>query len=362
MDIKNTYKISLIIPYFNPIFNYFKSAIYSILAQSYTNWEVIIIDDGSNTQSRAELKGFIKELSDERFKLLHLAENTGQAAAKNRGLEVSSGEIITFLDTDDLFLPWHFMNMVNQFRIYPACTVLLTDYVYYINFINRKRKLIISDFCKELSDEKINNYIDALFSSKASPMPFIAFRNNLLTNFRFDISFKACEDIDFYYQILDSNLLDKNSIRILPQSTYIYRIHSSINRVTHNLKLLTFYRDKLINKYSREQSLVFHLLKNIIDRNLLLPYDFSYIKEIKRVIRENYPIRLKFHLIYSLFFKYISEKITLPLFGVDERYLHILIEKKDCSNKVKLLFKEYINNNKEEKNTVLAEKVFSELF
>lgn len=75
----------------------------SVLAQSYQDWELIIIDDVSGDQSVDIVERFLEQ--DARIKLIRLTENSGAAVARNTGIEAAKGRYIAFLDSDDLWLP-----------------------------------------------------------------------------------------------------------------------------------------------------------------------------------------------------------------------------------------------------------------
>jgi glycosyltransferase involved in cell wall biosynthesis len=94
-------KISIIIPTYNRE-KFISRAIKSVLNQSYPDWELIIIDDASIDKTEAEVKNFQK---DARIIYKKLPENKGVNYARNRGVEISSGEWISFLDSDDEYLP-----------------------------------------------------------------------------------------------------------------------------------------------------------------------------------------------------------------------------------------------------------------
>lgn len=89
--------LSVIVPVYN-VENYLNKCIFSILNSSYKEIELILIDDGSNDKS-AEICNEWKT-RDKRIKVIH-KENRGAGAARNTGLEVASGDFITFVDSDD---------------------------------------------------------------------------------------------------------------------------------------------------------------------------------------------------------------------------------------------------------------------
>lgn len=99
MDIK----FSVIIATFNRK-DTIKKALDSLINQSYTNWEAIIIDDGSTDGTRSSIQNY---LDKEQYFKYYYQDNCGAYCAKNNGVEKASGEYITFLDSDDYYKPNH---------------------------------------------------------------------------------------------------------------------------------------------------------------------------------------------------------------------------------------------------------------
>ena len=89
--------ISVIIPVYN-VEQYVESCLNSVIDQSYTNLEIILVDDGSTDRS-GEICGQYA-LKDSRIKVIH-EENAGLGEARNRGLRIASGDYICFVDSDD---------------------------------------------------------------------------------------------------------------------------------------------------------------------------------------------------------------------------------------------------------------------
>jgi len=93
-------KVSVIIPTYNRAY-ILPEAVESVLRQTYSNFELIIVDDGSTD----ETAHVVSKFSDFRIRFVQRAKNGGVAAAKNTGLEVAGGEFIATLDSDDLWRP-----------------------------------------------------------------------------------------------------------------------------------------------------------------------------------------------------------------------------------------------------------------
>lgn len=94
--------VSVITPLYNAE-NYIKDTIRSVQAQTYTNWEMIIIDDASADTSTVIVEQMQEQ--DARIRLLRNEENRGVAFARNYGIQEARGRYIAFLDSDDLWLP-----------------------------------------------------------------------------------------------------------------------------------------------------------------------------------------------------------------------------------------------------------------
>ena len=109
MDLTKEAQISVIIPVYN-VRNYLEEALDSVLNQTYRNLEIIIVDDGSTDGSGKICDDYAKK--DSRIRVVH-QENMGLSAARNTGLDIMHGELVSFLDPDDAFRP----NMLFQMLV-----------------------------------------------------------------------------------------------------------------------------------------------------------------------------------------------------------------------------------------------------
>ena len=95
-------KVSVITPAYNAA-QYLEETVKSVQAQTFTNWEMIIVDDCSTDDTYELAKSLAYE--DERIKVLQNEYNSGVAATRNRALDIATGEYLAFIDSDDLWLP-----------------------------------------------------------------------------------------------------------------------------------------------------------------------------------------------------------------------------------------------------------------
>jgi glycosyltransferase involved in cell wall biosynthesis len=114
-------KVSIVMPNYNGV-PFIESSIRSVLIQTYVNWELIIVDDCSTDKSIE----IIEKFHDRRIELLKNQHNVGAAKSRNKGIEYASGEIIFFLDSDDIWKP---NKLEEQIRQYDNKTVVIfSDY------------------------------------------------------------------------------------------------------------------------------------------------------------------------------------------------------------------------------------------
>lgn len=101
--------VSIIVPVFNAQ-NYLNKLINSVLMQTYTCWELILVDDGSTDNSYEICKSY--SLKDKRIKVLH-QQNSGPSTARNLGMRFAYGEYVNFLDSDD----WIEEDFIESFKL-----------------------------------------------------------------------------------------------------------------------------------------------------------------------------------------------------------------------------------------------------
>ena len=101
-------KISIIIPVYQ-VEKYIKRCLDSILSQTYSNLEIILIDDGSRDMSGKICDEYA--IKDSRIKVIH-QDNAGVSVARNKGLDICTGDYVTFVDSDDFLEPLMYEKMI----------------------------------------------------------------------------------------------------------------------------------------------------------------------------------------------------------------------------------------------------------
>ena len=131
-------KVSVVIPAFN-CGNYLEECMESVLGQSYEDIELVLIDDGSYDNTGELVKAY---LGDSRVRYIRKPERKGLPAARNTGVEVANGDLIAFLDADDVFLPRKIQKQVDAFAERGFFGISYTNQFY---FTENPEKEVISN-------------------------------------------------------------------------------------------------------------------------------------------------------------------------------------------------------------------------
>jgi glycosyltransferase involved in cell wall biosynthesis len=181
--------VSVIIPTYNRA-NTVPETIDSVLEQTYSNLEVIVVDDGSKDNTQEVLRGYGTRIRNIQ------QENAGQMVARNRGIQEASGEIICFLDSDDLWLPRCVERHVQVLEKAPAevpCS-LANGWLYFADG-RRMTSFQNSHLFPSLDEGLCLNIPDILSSRFVMFCQFIAIRREALQKAHgFDEDLKFMED------------------------------------------------------------------------------------------------------------------------------------------------------------------------
>jgi len=147
--------ISVVIPLYNKG-SYIARAINSVLAQTFQDFEVIVVDDGSTDDGAA----VIKQFDDPRIQIIQ-QENMGVSAARNRGIEAARAELVAFLDADDEWLPEFLETILALRKKYPTAAAFATGVMEIRN--GKRVTLRYKSIPKMCRDGLIPDYFKACF-------------------------------------------------------------------------------------------------------------------------------------------------------------------------------------------------------
>ena len=311
--------VSIIIPTYNRA-NCIRETITSVLNQTYQNFEIIIIDDGSIDNTKEIIQAFL----DERIKYIFQEHNGLPASARNKGLKLAKGEYIAFLDSDDLWFPQKLKIQINFMKENPSILLVATNGLIFPLKPNMK-VLSLKNNIKISFKELLQNNI--IINSS------VMMRKNVIQIIGFlDESFvlKYGEDYDYWLRLL--NLKD-NSILILKDILVKYR--DSKNSRISLYKDPSFFKQKYRIKsyiYRKYNSLYQNDTDKLL-RELLYQYKISIIRKniitkkisLLKLLRDN---KLKTSSKLLFLIDYLIYKFNIP---------NLIVKIKIINNKIDFL-------------------------
>ncbi|SFC74701.1 glycosyltransferase family 2 protein [Butyrivibrio sp. YAB3001] len=194
--------VSVVMSVYNADVYHLKRSIDSILGQTYSNLEFIIINDGAD----ADCIKYIESVGDSRIKLIHNAHNIGLAASLNKGIEIAQGKYIARMDADDYSLPERISEQVKYMEEHENVDVLSCIS---LDIMNGKICGGIGGAYSKFDNEDIR--IELSLAPKTFPHPAVMFRTEFLKlhKLKYDEKFMRAQDYDMWarcslYGTLDS--------------------------------------------------------------------------------------------------------------------------------------------------------------
>ena len=203
--------ISVIIPAYNAA-NYIRQALESVQAQTYRDFEIIVIDDGSSDNT----KEIALQAAPIRY---HYQENRGEATARNKGMSLAKGDFFAFLDADDWYEPSKLEQQYHYLMAHPEQDIVYCDFVT-LDEISGKRSILRAE---QYHPQREDFLATILFRQILPNVACTLFRRHCYdSGCRFKPELRYAPDYDFSLQ-----LLQKFTIGYIPEALYGYRRHSS---------------------------------------------------------------------------------------------------------------------------------------
>jgi glycosyltransferase involved in cell wall biosynthesis len=232
---KKSPKISVIIPTYNRV-HLIGKAIKSVLNQTYQDFEIIVVDDGSTDNTEEVVKSF----TDIKIHYICHKHNRGASAARNTGIKVSRGEYIAFLDSDDEWLPEKLDKQMKRFNNESSEVGVVYTGDYYIDEKDKKVKKVHIPRKEGYIYEELlaGNYI-------GTPSALLVKKECFTKAGLFDEDLPACEDYDMWFRIAKYY-----KFRYVNDLLVICLIHN--NQMTGNSELMIEGIKRIQTKYSKE--------------------------------------------------------------------------------------------------------------
>ena len=299
--------ISVIIPMYNAG-KYIQETLDSVIWQTYSNWECIVVDDDSTDHSKDIVKAYCKK--DERFFYYH-QENAGASAARNKGFELSKGGYIQYLDADDIMMPEKIqrmleatINLTEQVVLY--CDMILGDN----NNIHKQLPLRFTlDIGRDVTFDDV--YKRYALDFGITPVCFL-FPRHIIKDILWDTGLGPEEDMDYFLQILDNQY----HCRFYPEVLVKYRntpdsYSKSMSKSFHSsYKVLSFWmvkKNKFYYHFTKRCALVYK-------RSIFL----YLLKRSDTIFHPKFVVKFSFfqRIFVLLIYPYTALLLILELFNV----------------------------------------------
>lgn len=294
----NNELISIIVPIYNTE-KYLGKCLDSIINQSYTNFEVLLVNDGSTDSSGIICQEFVE--NDSRFRYFE-KDNGGVASARNLGLERSSGAYITFIDSDD-WVEQNYLEVLYTALKENDTDVAISTYkrfaqdgVFYLRSYSKE-----NDEFLNIGKRNRNSFLEILPKLGELDHSFYSISSKLIKrkiigNLLFDEQVSYAEDLNFFFHLY----LGVESVVFVRDYTYVYRTHDASTSQNVNelqaLQELEIFK-KMFQQIDRMGLPTFHYFKRMEN---VVTYRISGFPTSK-AIRE-----------YKSFVSEIRERVTYP--------------------------------------------------
>ncbi|RJS67236.1 hypothetical protein CJ485_21885 [Priestia filamentosa] len=196
--------VSVIIPTYKRPFEVLVKAMDSVLKQTHSNFELIIVDDSpEGDQNRIEIEKKITTISDNRVKYIKHDYNQGACKARNTGIEAAKGEYIAFLDDDDTWLPNKLELQLGKFSDKSVGLVYCDAYIVTL----KENKEV-----KRVTREKRKSgfvYEELILDNFIGSTSFVMLRKDVLSEVGlFDIKLKSAQDYELWLRISKKHKID----------------------------------------------------------------------------------------------------------------------------------------------------------
>lgn len=274
--------ISVLLPVFNSE-QYLKDTINSVLSQTFTDFELIIINDGSTDASES----IIKSYSDERILLVNNEENLGLIKTLNKGLGICRGKYIVRMDSDDIMIE---TRLEDQFKFMEKHPEIIAS-----GTALRRIGRLSGSYFPPKTDKLIR---ETLFLGSPIPHPTAIIRREILCkyNIEYDINYLHLEDYELWYKLSSYGKLANLNKRLL-----LYRISETQISTKYNNKQergKKEFRKQIYNEYLLSLGLNTSF---VFDKSFLMTLKAQY--KLKHTDKKSDPLNL---LPVVLFIAYIS--------------------------------------------------------
>lgn len=219
--------VSIIIPIYNNA-KYLNSCINSVINQTYQNLEIILVDDGSADNSSKIIDTYAKK--DSRIKTVH-QKNAGQSAARNRGLQIATGDYISFIDGDDEIKPNFIKELLQVYLDNPTNTAISVCGIHYKRLKqNSSSNVYINPIRNRHKSESQKAYILYLLAIDGRMYSSVnkLYKAKIAKQLNFDEKLNFAEDTKFVLDYLNES---SGKICFVLKPLYIYNFGTETSTI-----------------------------------------------------------------------------------------------------------------------------------
>ncbi len=247
-------KVSVVCPVYNGA-KYIEATLQSIKSQTLQPLEIVIVDDGSKDDSVEKIESFDSAVP---LRLIRQA-NSGQSSARNTGVRASSGELIAFIDQDDLWYPEHLEMLEAAFQATPNLGWAYSD----MDHIDENSNYICHGIYQDWGIKRPLHSLGQMLASDIFILPSasIISKKALLAVGGFDEKLSGYEDDDLYVRIFQKGFRSS----YVPAQLSAWRIHSESSSYSDNMDYSRKeYALKLLRQYPNNPRLNLFWVRDVI--------------------------------------------------------------------------------------------------
>lgn len=330
--------ISISMPAYN-VEKYIGEAIESILAQTFTDWELIIVDDGSKDNTVAVVREY--EATDGRIRIIKRQENSGSVRLPRLdGVMAAKGSFICAIDSDDTIEPEYLQKLINR-QQETGCDIVLGR----MRLCNQE---LLEDG-RIIPDAQYD--MDRIFSGREAVSVTLGgwqiamggmlvasdlYKDYVQQNYSTFINAVYIDELDH------RKLLLKATSVAMTDASYLYRqqagsvIHQVSLRRFDELKVIKYYLEFVFQNFSKDDNIINKVLQECLEKTYRCQLLFLANKDkfsqndssfIKDLIRETYQ-RIVTHRIIGLGMKYKLMTLSFPMFRATTFFVHTILSLK----------------------------------
>lgn len=252
-------RISIIVPVYK-VEKYIRKCIDSILSQTYKDWELILVDDGTPDNSGRICDEYAGR--DNRIQVIH-KKNAGVGAARNTGIEKSTGDYITFVDSDDFCTEYYLQNFIEGLEQHNDSDLIIQGMYFYDNGITKELFFDPNYYVENVKDAILQNKL----LSFGAPYCKL-FKKEIIDSYsiNFATQYSFGEDTYFFFEYL----FHSHKIQLVSTMGYFYRDSpgETLSKKCHRFEhLYMFAKDSMSIISSLDQT-----------KEVEKAYSFAYIR------------------------------------------------------------------------------------